>query len=165
MTKAIIVDQTVLKKLSSEAKKSKRKRLNYNFHTSSSDTIQRMLNAIEPETYIAPHKHENPDKREVFVLLKGKMTILFFDDKGEITNFISLDKSGITLVEIPPKTWHTVISMQTGTVYYEIKDGPYDVQADKIFAPWAPLEEDCNSMEFLKKLKIKSLKLINPSDI
>lgn len=153
MMDAIIVDQTTLNKLSFEAKKIKRKRLNRNFHTSNYDMIQRMLNAIEPETYVAPHKHESPDKREVFIVLKGKMKIVLFNDNGEITKSIHLQKNGVLLVEIPPKTWHTVISLQAGTVYYEVKDGPYDVTNDKIFAPWAPAEDDITSVEYLKELK------------
>ena len=41
---------------------SPRLRLNHNFHDDLADPINRMLNALEPGTYLQPHKHENPDK-------------------------------------------------------------------------------------------------------
>lgn len=67
MEKIKIADLKFLQKLSKEANVSPRKRKNYNFHETPEDSIQRMLNALHPDTYIRPHKHENPDKREVFV--------------------------------------------------------------------------------------------------
>ncbi len=81
------------------------------------------------------------------------MKIVLFNDNGEITKSIHLQKNGVLLAEIPPKTWHTVISLQKGTVYYEVKDGPYDVTNDKKFAPWAPAEDDNSALEYLNELK------------
>ena len=108
-----------------------------------------MLNAIEPDTYITPHKHEAPDKREVFILLEGEMALLIFDNNGNIIDSIYLNKNNIQLVEIPPRTWHSLVSLKEGTVYYEIKDGPYNVLNDKNFAPWAPSEDNSESINYL----------------
>jgi cupin fold WbuC family metalloprotein len=144
-----------LSKLILEAKNAERKRKNYNYHQSFSDPINRMLNAIEPGSYIQVHKHENPDKREVFILLKGKLAVIFFDNHGNITEHVILDNQENFGVEIPPSVWHTLIALESGTIVYEIKDGPYSVTDDKNFASWAPKEGDEYCNEFLNSLLSK----------
>ncbi len=151
-----IINDKLLSELSAEAQKRERKRVNYNFHPTYDDPINRMLNAFEPGTYVQPHKHENPDKREVFLLLKGKLAMVFFDDAGEITEHVILSHSeGNYAVEIPPKVWHTVVSLEKGTVVYEIKDGPYVQAIDKNFAAWAPKEGESACSEYLDKLTVE----------
>jgi len=114
-----------------------------------------MLNAIEPGSYVQPHKHENPDKREVFLLLKGKLAVVFFNNDGAVTEHIILDNRENFGVEIPPSVWHTIIALETGTVVYEIKDGPYSPADDKNFASWAPRERDKNCTAYLKSVMLK----------
>jgi cupin fold WbuC family metalloprotein len=138
----IISDQT-LSELSQKAALLPRRRLNLNFHEELSDPINRMLNAFELGTYIQPHKHENPDKREVFIVLRGSLLLVIFDDSGNPIDFILLDPAkGTHAIEIPAGVWHSVISLAQGTVVYEIKDGPYIQPLDKNFASWAPKEGD-----------------------
>lgn len=148
-----IVSESLLNELSQKAALSSRKRLNLNFHEELSDPINRMLNAFEPGTYIQPHKHENPDKREVFIVLRGKMLMVLFDDSGTPADFILLDpQQGSYAIEIPPGVFHMVISLASGTVVYEIKDGPYDQASDKNFAKWAPKEGDVDCSSYLARL-------------
>lgn len=148
-----IIDFDLLKTVSDKAKKSPRKRFNHNFHTDYSDPINRMLNALEPGTYCRPHKHENPDKREVFMVLKGKMAVLFFDDNGTVTRVIKLiPKQGSYGVEVPPKVWHSLVCLEEGSVAYEIKDGPYEQITDKDFAPWSPAEGSLEAPAYLEQL-------------
>jgi cupin fold WbuC family metalloprotein len=156
----IKIDNQLIDRISELAQNSERKRKNYNFHKIESDPLQRLINAIEPYSYIQPHKHENPDKREVFFVLKGKMAVIEFDDNGEILDYIILDsKTGNIAVEIPEKTWHSIISLEKGSVSYECKDGPYNPENDKNFAKWAPKEgdRDCKAYieTILKKLNLK----------
>lgn len=153
MEKIKIVDSFFLEKLSHEADISPRKRKNFNFHETSEDLMQRMLNALHPETYIRPHKHENPDKREIFILLTGEMALILFDDEGNVENVIHFELKNISLVEIPPAVWHTLISLKENTVYYEIKDGPYLVDNDKTFATWSPAESAPEAKSYLENLK------------
>ncbi len=149
----IKIDNQLIELISSQAQLSERQRKNYNFHKHSSDPFQRLINAIEPYSYIQPHKHENPDKREVFFVLKGKMAVIEFDDNGEITDHIVLDSSiGNIAAEIPEKTWHTIISLEKGSVSYECKDGPYNPDDDKNFASWAPKEGDANSKDYINEI-------------
>ena len=153
------ITKTELDRLSSEAANSERKRKNYNYHDLYSDTLQRMLNAMEPGTYVQPHKHEDPDKREAFILLRGRMAVVTFDDAGNITDHIILDvNEGNYGAEIPDKTWHTIISLKKGSVIYELKDGPYTPINDKNFAPWAPIEGSEKCSGYLKTI-LKALGL------
>ncbi|MCK4287984.1 MAG: WbuC family cupin fold metalloprotein [Bacteroidales bacterium] len=156
----IKINEQFISITSDKAKKSPRKRKNYNFHKKPEDTLQRMLNAIEPDTYIQPHKHENPDKREVFFVLRGKILVVEFDDEGNITDHIILDPSkGNYGAEIPSRTWHVIISLEKDSVAYEVKDGPYNPEDDKHFAPWSPKEGDDNALDFNKKI-LRELKII-----
>ena len=148
-----IVSSKLLSELSQKAALLPRKRLNLNFHEELTDPINRMLNAFEPGTYIQPHKHENPDKREVFIILKGALVVVIYDESGNPIDFVLLDpQKGTYAIEIPPRVWHSVISLESGTVVYEIKDGPYLPISDKNFASWAPKEGDPKCDEYLARL-------------
>jgi len=148
-----IVSPRILDELSQKAASSTRKRLNHNFHDDLSDPINRMLNAFEPETYIQPHNHENPDKREVFILLRGSLVVVFFDETGNPSEFVLLDRDkGNYAVEIPVGVWHSLFALEPGSVVYEVKDGPYLPMNDKNFASWAPKEGDPECDKYLKIL-------------
>ncbi len=149
----IKIDNHLIDLISTQAQSSIRQRKNYNFHKLAEDPFQRLINAIEPYSYIQPHKHESPDKREVFFILRGKMVVVQFDDYGVITDHMVLDASnGNIAAEIPEKTWHTVISLEKGSVAYETKDGPYDPRDDKNFAHWAPKEGDSSCKLYIDSI-------------
>lgn len=153
----IHINHSITGDLIKQARSSSRKRKNFNFHENPSDPLHRMLHAMEPETYVQPHKHENPDKREAFIILRGKVAVVEYSDQGDVMDFIILDPvSGNYGVEIPPKTWHNLIALDSGTIVYEVKDGPWDPVDDKHFAAWAPREGDEECEAFKKKV----LKLI-----
>ncbi|HAQ64508.1 MAG TPA: cupin fold metalloprotein, WbuC family [Bacteroidales bacterium] len=140
--KPVRIDALLLDTTSAQAKVSQRRRMNFNFHDHPSARIQRMLNAMEPGTYIRPHKHENPDKLEVFFCLRGSFAVVIFDDTGAIIDLEILNPlEGRYGVEIGPGTWHCLVALEAGSVAYEVKDGPYDVAVDKNFALWAPRED------------------------
>ncbi len=148
-----IIDNAILDGLSQQASQSLRLRKNLNYHTELSDPINRMLNAFEPGTYTAPHCHRSPEKREVFIVLRGKVALFEYSDDGEIVHcHIISPEMGVYAGEVPPGVFHNVVSLQTGTVVYEIKDGPYVPETDKQFALWAPNEGDEKSIEYLQKL-------------
>jgi len=149
----IAISDTLTTPLKEQAKLILRKRKNYNFHHQDSDTLQRMLHAMNPGTYVQPHKHENPDKREAFILLEGRVAVVEFEDGGEIINSMILDREkGIYGVEIPERTWHMLIALENDSVVYEVKDGPWSPSDDKHFAPWAPREGDRNSQIYLQNV-------------
>ena len=155
----IKINKSLLDQVTDEARSSARKRKNYNFHTEFSDPMNRMLNAFEPGTYVHPHKHENPDKREVFLIFKGRLAVVFFNDKGAITDHVVLDPREESYgVEIEPGVWHNVVALESGSLVYELKDGPYSPENDKQFAEWAPSEGDKKAREYIDWI-IRELKL------
>jgi len=149
----IKIDNNFIEETSKKAKTSARRRMNFNFHQSPDDTMHRMLNAMETDTYIQPHKHENPDKSEAFFCLRGRLLVVEFSDDGKIADAIVLDpQKGNFGCEIAPRVWHSIISLQSGSVAYEVKDGPYDPDNDKHFADWAPAEGDPEAKLFNQKI-------------
>lgn len=134
-----------------KARNSPRKRAVHCF-SKPEDKIQRMINAGLKDTYVRPHKHENPDKLEIFSILKGKVAILMFNDNGEITDSFVLDAEN-KAVEIPPKTWHSFIILSDEAALYEIIDGPYNPETHKQFAEFAPEEGTEEAINYLNKLK------------
>ncbi|MEI6681459.1 MAG: WbuC family cupin fold metalloprotein [Bacteroidota bacterium] len=149
----IIIDTRLLDQVSAQAKSSPRRRKNHNFHKEPADTLQRLLNAIEPLSYVQPHKHENPDKREAFFALRGRIAVIEFDEQGAVTGHTILDPlMGIFGAEVAQCTYHTVIALEEDTVAYEIKDGPYSPIDDKNFASWAPKEGEDGCMAYTRKL-------------
>ena len=138
------------------AKQSPRLRMNYNFHEHLDDPVNRLLNALEPGTYLRPHRHLNPKKDEIFLLLRGRIAVFLFDNKGEITQTQILDpKEGVYGAEIKAGTWHGLLVLESGSVIYEIKEGPFAPLAPENFAPWSPAPEDTKGvakyMELLGK--------------
>lgn len=147
------IDQELLELTTKKALKSPRKRMNHNFHQPE-DVIQRFLNAIEPDSYIRPHRYINPDREEIFLVLTGKGAVVMFDDNGAIEKIHLLDASlGFWGVDIPGGLYHAIISIEPGSVFYEVKQGPYDPEADKGFAPWSPKEGSEEAAEYLIQLR------------
>ncbi len=149
----IAIDRSLVSSVTEKAVDSPRLRKNFNFHTDFADPVNRMLNAFEPGTYVRPHKHESPDKCEVFILLTGRAAAIRFDDSGSIVEHVVLDNAnGIYGVEFAPREWHMIISLASGTVLYEVKPGPYAPLTDKNFAPWAPAEGSPETGNYLASL-------------
>lgn len=132
------ISESLFRKVINQARKSPRRRKNYNFHQYK-DRVQRIINVLEPDTYVRPHKHEKPDKVEVFIALRGKGLFVTFTDKGKIKNYTVISSQGpIWGVEIPPRTWHALIALSKDSVFYEVIEGPYKESTHKKFPSWAP---------------------------
>jgi len=120
------------------------------------ESLQRMVHAIEPHSYVRPHKHEDPDKTEVFVALTGAAVVCRFDDAGELVEHVELRAGGPCHgVEIPPRAWHALLALESGTVLFEIVEGAYDPASHKHFAPWAPAEDGVEAGRFLARLRAR----------
>ncbi len=116
--------------------------------------VQRMINAVEPDSYICPHAHDAPPKVEVFLVLRGRGLAVRFDPAGAVLEAVELRPAGPTPgIEVPPGAWHTALALESGTVFYEIKQGPYDAATDKTFAAWAPREDDSAAPAYLADLR------------
>ena len=154
------INHHLVKELQEQAGQSERKRKILNFHKKAADPLQRMVNCLNPGSYVPPHNHQHPEKREVFILITGRLLYLEFDDDGEIINKAILDRNKSQWgVEITPGSYHTIIALEENTCVYELKDGPYDPETDKYIAPWAPEENALESRDFLRQLLEKSKSL------
>ena len=119
-----IINEQLLDETQAKALQSPRLRMNYNFHERLDDPINRLLNAMEPGTYLRPHRHLNPAKDEIFLLLRGKVAVFLFDEEGNITEKTILNpKEGAYGAEIKAGTWHGLLVLESGSVIYEIKQG------------------------------------------
>ena len=119
-----IIDNTLLDSVVEQAKESPRLRMNYNFHESLDDKCHRLLNALEPGTVVPIHRH--PTKDESFVLLKGKIRVNLFDDAGKVTESVILNPyDDVYGVDIPKNVWHNVECLESGSVIFEVKEGPF----------------------------------------
>lgn len=146
-----VISDTVLRELSDSARASARLRKNLNLHPELSEPVQRFCNAFEPGTYVRPHRHPEENKWELFAILKGEAIILIFDDEGAVVERIVLSPQGPNyILEIPPNTWHTVLTIKPGTVLFEAKEGPYSMTSDKYFADWAPEENTSTTKQFVR---------------
>jgi cupin fold WbuC family metalloprotein len=147
----IRITNEFIDKVVEQARTSPRLRMNYNFHPELSDPVQRLLNALEPWTYIRPHKHFT--KEESFVLLRGTVLAVVFNDDGTIRDHAVLStSSGILGVEFEENSYHMLTSLETGSVVYEIKEGPFIPHTEGSSAPWSPKEGIPEAKEFLLKV-------------
>ena len=119
-----IISESVLNGVSSQAKSSPRLRMNYNFHQSLEYKCHRMLNAVEPGTDIPIHRH--PTKDESFVVLRGKVRSTTYNDDGSVIESVVLSQEdGLYGVDIPKGVWHKLESLESGSVIFECKEGPF----------------------------------------
>lgn len=158
------IDDALLAQLSAGARAAPRRRLNHNLHASAGEPIQRMLNAMEPDSYVRPHVH--PDKWELLVAVRGSFDVLFFDPDGLLAarhrmvagtprapHLPPAAADGVgPMVEYAAGTWHALLSLEPGSVFFEVKAGPWVRTAPHEFASWAPAEGDPAVGKFLARL-------------
>ena len=120
----MIIDKALLDRVTEQAKKSPRLRMNFNFHKSLDEKCHRFLNAVEPGTEVPIHRH--PTKDESFVLLRGKVRVTTHYDDGTVKESVILNPAeGLYGVDIPKGVWHKVESLESGGVFFECKEGPF----------------------------------------
>ena len=134
-------------------------RQHLNVHKSYHEPCQRLFNAICMDSYIRPHRHLLDRKTECLIAVRGMMALIVFDDKGEVIETIRFgtekfynETLGCCGVELSPETWHTVISINSESILFEVKSGPFEPALAKELAAWAPEEKSQESMMYLSKL-------------
>ena len=126
----MVISKEILDELTAKAKENPRLRCNLDMRNSADDQSQRMLNALEPGTIMPIHRHHASS--ETVVILRGKIQWLFYDDNGKETECVTLDGNGDSrILNVEKDRWHSLVCLESGSVLYESKDGPYH-----------PLEED-----------------------
>ena len=119
----MIIDKNIMDSLTSQAKASPRLRMNLDLRNSPSDGSQRMLNAIEPGTVMPIHRHRTSS--ETVVCIRGHFEEYFYDESGALVEVVDMVPGGVVL-NVPIGQWHSLKSLESGTVLLECKDGAYE---------------------------------------
>ena len=113
--------------------------------------VQRLLNFLQPGTYIHPHRHPLAHATDSILLINGLLDVLIFSPEGQIEQRYRLTPSQ-PLIDLEPGIWHTIIPQAPDTVIFEVKNGPYNPETDKDFARWAPKEGSQEVDSYLQKI-------------
>lgn len=149
-----LIDGALLDRVSESARTSPRLRKNHNFHRNEADVSNRLLNAIEPGSYVVPHRHLDAAKDETFVVLRGRFGLVLFDEAGNVSRKEVLDSAGPVFgVTIPHGTFHSIVSLVPGSVFFESKAGPYAALTPEERAAWAPAENDPSAEAYRRRLE------------
>ena len=150
----MLITQDLLAQVAAEAAASPRRRKNHNFHHANEDRAHRLLNALEPDSYVFPHRHLEASKDETIVALRGRFGLVLFNDDGTVRGTAVLAPGGATLgVDIAHGTFHTVLALEPGSVFFEAKAGPYVAITAAERATWAPAEGTPEGMVYLESLR------------
>jgi cupin fold WbuC family metalloprotein len=142
------------------SRNSPRKRIILPLHKTADSSLHRMLNGMQPYSYIQPHRHLYPPKAESVIVLQGAILSFVFSSTGDIVEVQTLSAGGTNFgVDSDPGIFHTFLALQQDTVLFEAKPGPYEQNSDKDFASWAPQEgspEATTYMDYLYDLGKRS---------
>ncbi|HEY9632397.1 MAG TPA: WbuC family cupin fold metalloprotein [Coleofasciculaceae cyanobacterium] len=145
--------QDLLDNVAEQARSSPRQRQNYNFHEPS-EKVQRLLNILEPGTYVRPHRHLRPPEVngfEFFLVIQGEVGIILFDENGKILHTERISANGATLgIELPEGIYHTLVALVSDSVILELKEGPYNPSTDKEFIESFPMEGTAASEQLVQ---------------
>lgn len=153
-----IITSKHLDALSEVAKGAPRKRKNLNLHPTDEFCCHRLFNAIEPNSYIRPHRHLDEAKDETFTIVRGALGVILFDEAGTVLDSVVLTPGGPAVaVDIPHGLFHGAVCLAPGTVFFEAKAGPYlPLSADET-ASWAPEEGTPEAAAYLAGLVTRLL--------
>jgi len=150
----MLITQDMLDEVAAAAAASPRRRKNRNFHRANEDAAHRLLNALEPDSYVMPHRHLDPAKDETVVALRGRFGLVLFDDSGAVqtTAVLAADARDIG-VDIPHGTFHTLVALVPGSIFFEAKAGPYVAITEAERAAWAPAEGTPEAATYLERMR------------
>ncbi|QJB55620.1 WbuC family cupin fold metalloprotein [Pseudodesulfovibrio sp. zrk46] len=144
---------TMVSELLALSRQSPRKRMIQRLHKNDDDGVHRMFNALQPGTYITPHRHMDPPKSETIVVISGSLLFVEFDDEGVYRTHTLLQPGTENFgVDVAPHVFHTFIVLKPDTLIFEIKDGPYAQATDKDIPAWAPKEGSPEAEPYLLDL-------------
>lgn len=119
----MIINDELLDKVTADVQASPRLRMNFNLHESLEAKAQRLINVLLPGTILPIHRHRHT--AETYVLLRGKMFVVFYDEMGgQIERYLLDPTIGNYGVQIPKGQWHTVEIIEPSAIL-EVKEGPY----------------------------------------
>ncbi|HEX5655770.1 MAG TPA: WbuC family cupin fold metalloprotein [Polyangiales bacterium] len=139
----VLLTESLVQRAFEVSRESDRKRVIVPFHKSAEDNPHRMFNAMQPGTYVRPHRHLAVPKSEVFLVLRGALDFVVFAEDGTIELARTLRAGSEDFgIDLAPGLFHGLLVREPDTLVYEVKPGPYAAADDKDFASWAPAEGD-----------------------
>ena len=138
-----LINKELLAELHDKAAANERLRMNFDLRTTSEDTSQHMLNALQPGTKVPIHRHLKTS--ETVVCLEGCLDWVFYEelpniDAGdpvhngetaadetcfrETARFRVCPRDGQFGIQVPKGAWHSVLVHEPSTIL-EAKDGAY----------------------------------------
>ena len=118
----MVIDNKILDELTVQAKENPRLRQAMDLRNSPEDFSQRMLNALEPGTVMPIHRHRGSS--ETCICIRGHFEEYFYDENGNLTYTIDMVPGG-PILNIEKGQWHSLKSLESGTILFEAKDGAY----------------------------------------
>ena len=118
----VITTKEILDELTAKAKENPSLRCNLDLRNPVDHQSQRMLNALELGTVMPIHRHKTTS--ETCICIRGHFEEYFYDSDGRLTDTIDMVPGGVML-NIEKGQWHSLKCLESGTVLFEAKDGPY----------------------------------------
>lgn len=119
----MIIDTKLLDEVTIKAEESSRLRMNFNLHNSLDAKAQRLINVLLPGTILPIHRHKHT--AETYILLRGKMFVVFYNEiGGQMERYLLDPVMGNYGVQIPAGQWHSIEVVEPSAIF-EVKDGPY----------------------------------------
>ena len=153
--KVEFIDDALLSEVAGKARQAERLRINYNFHRTTDEVVNRLLNVMNRGSYLPVHRHLSPDRTESCVVVKGKIGLSIYDDSGhEVERRVIGPDCGCYGFDIEAGVWHGLVVLEDDTTLFEIKQGPYAPITPENLAPWTPAVDDKQAVEkFIKELE------------
>lgn len=138
-----LINDNLLSVLHWKAKENERLRMNFDLRTTAEDGSQRMLNALEPGTHVAIHRHLKTT--ETVICLEGCLDCVFYEElpnmdaggpvhDGEVAadehQFVEVARFRVCPreqkygIQIPLGVWHSIEVYEPSTIF-EAKDGAF----------------------------------------
>ena len=135
----MVITKEILDELTAKAKENPRLRCNLDMRNSADDQSQRMLNALEPGTEMPIHRHKTTS--ETCICIRGHFEEYLYgytetrsDGTPDPKSFGIIETidmyPGGPILNIEKGQWHSLKCLESGTVLFEAKDGPYEPLQD-----------------------------------
>ena len=119
-----MLDEALFDKITQQAKENPRRRMNYNLHERLDAKAQRLFNAVEPGTVFPIHRHTHSSETQF--VMRGHAIVKIYNDQKDLIGTYDLNpKEGRYGCHIDKEVWHTLDVKESGTIIFEVKDGPY----------------------------------------
>lgn len=155
--KTEFIDRELMDAVAEKAAASPRRRMNYNFHRSTDEKVNRLLNVMHRGSYLPVHRHLNPEKSESIIVVRGKVGVTIYDDAGREFESRTVG-AGCDCVgfDIEAGVWHGLVVLEDNTVLFEVKEGPFAPITPDNIATWTPAVDDAAAVEkFVAELEAK----------